>query len=73
MQPKSKKRSPVRRAKETKQVRDEAREMRELMSLTARDVIQALSNGDLISWYTGGEFTMRIAKTKNRAKATPEQ
>ena len=76
------KRSAVRRTKKTKQVRDEAREMREAMSLAARDVIQALSDGDLIRWYTGGEFTMTISKTKSRTKVvatvhrpkgTPEQ
>jgi hypothetical protein len=33
------KRSAVRRTKKTEQVRDEAREMREAMSLAARDVI----------------------------------
>jgi hypothetical protein len=86
MQPKRRttaKRSPVHRAKKTKQVRDDAREMREVMSLAAQQEIQALSDGQLLNWYTGGEFTMVIAKTKksrtkvvatvHRPKATPEQ
>jgi hypothetical protein len=56
--------SPVRAAKKAKQILDDAREMREVMSLAARDTIQALSDGEVLSWYTGGEFRMMIAKTK---------